>query len=101
MCHRDGRGPVPGRPDWRDGRTVPRHRHRPNRSVSGVDGFLHLTWTVLVTAFLCIPIGLSLWALLDAARRPAWAWPLADRNQAIWMALILVGFFSVVAVSVK
>jgi hypothetical protein len=61
-----------------------------------MDGVVHLAWTVAVTAFLCIPIGLSLWALLDAARRPAWAWSLAERNQAVWMALILVGFCSVI-----
>ena len=38
-----------------------------------------------------IPLGLSLWALLDCARRPAWAWALTDRSQAVWMATILVG----------
>jgi uncharacterized membrane protein len=61
-----------------------------------VHGVGQLAWTVVVTAFLCIPIGLSLWALLDAARRPAWAWSLADRSQVLWMALILVGFCSVI-----
>jgi hypothetical protein len=38
-----------------------------------------------------IPLGLSLWALLDCARRPAWAWALTKRSQAVWMATILVG----------
>ena len=28
-----------------------------------------LVWAILVTAFLALPLALSLWALLDAARR--------------------------------
>jgi hypothetical protein len=60
-----------------------------------MDGVWHLLWTILVTAVLCIPLAISLWALLDAARRPAWAWSLADRNQALWMAMILFGFCTV------
>lgn len=38
-----------------------------------------------------IPIGLSLWALLDCARRPAWAWSLAGRSQVAWLAAIAFG----------
>jgi hypothetical protein len=47
--------------------------------------------TIAVTAVLCIPIGLSLWALTDCARRPSWAWALSGRGQANWLAAILVG----------
>lgn len=47
-------------------------------------------------ALACIPLGLSVWALLDAARRPAFAWALAGRNRALWMAAILLGILSVV-----
>jgi hypothetical protein len=46
---------------------------------------------VVQVAFLSIPIGLSLWALLDCARRPAWAWALAGRSQLVWMGSILFG----------
>ncbi len=60
-----------------------------------MSGLGHLLWTILVTAALCVPLGISLWALLDAAHRPAWAWSLADRNQALWMAMILFGFCTV------
>ena len=42
------------------------------------------------------PLAVSLIALLDAARRPQWAWSLADRNQVMWLAMILVGVLSVV-----
>lgn len=38
-----------------------------------------------------IPISLSLWALLDAARRPAWAWSLAGRSQLAWLVAIAFG----------
>jgi len=43
-----------------------------------------------------IPLGVSMWALLDAARRPQWAWSLAERNQVLWLAVILGGVLSVV-----
>jgi len=54
-----------------------------------------LTATLLTVVF-ALPLALTLWALLDAARRPQWAWALADRHQALWIALILMGVFSVV-----
>jgi hypothetical protein len=50
---------------------------------------------IIQVAIACIPLGLSLWALLDCARRPAWAWALAGRSQAVWMATILVGILAV------
>ncbi|MGI9576759.1 MAG: hypothetical protein ACR2OH_01010 [Microthrixaceae bacterium] len=50
-----------------------------------------LVWGVLVTAFFGAPLALSVWALLDAARRPQWAWALAERNQVGWMTAILAG----------
>ena len=43
-----------------------------------------------------VPLGISVWALLDAARRPRWAWALADRRQVVWMAIIMFGVFSVI-----
>lgn len=43
-----------------------------------------------------IPLGLSLWSLLDAARRPQWAWALAGRRQVVWMAVIMFSVLSVV-----
>ncbi len=42
-----------------------------------------MTGTLLV---LSIPLGLSLWALLDAARRPEWAFALARRSRTAWVA---------------
>jgi hypothetical protein len=43
-----------------------------------------------------IPLMVSVAALLDAARRPQWAWSLAERNQLLWLAMILGGVLSVV-----
>ena len=54
-----------------------------------------LLLTCVVIALFAVPIGITVYALLDAARRPQWAWALADRHQAMWMALILLGVFSV------
>ncbi|MEZ5373646.1 MAG: hypothetical protein R2704_13135 [Microthrixaceae bacterium] len=61
---------------------------------------------VLVTLGVVIvaaaPLALSVIALLDAARRPAWAWSLAERPQAMWMAMILVGtFLSILGVGIS
>jgi hypothetical protein len=61
-----------------------------------VAGVGELFRTIAVTAVLCLPLGLSLWALLDCARRPAWAWALAGRRQVVWMTMILFGFLTVV-----
>ena len=59
-------------------------------TVSSVAGALALA------CLAAVPLGVSLWALLDAARRPRWAWALAGRRQVVWMAVIMFGVFSVV-----
>lgn len=38
-----------------------------------------------------IPAGISLWALLDCARRPPWAWSFAGRSQVAWLGAIAFG----------
>lgn len=43
-----------------------------------------------------VPLAVSIWALLDVARRPRWAWALSGRRQVVWMAVILFAAFSVV-----
>jgi len=48
-----------------------------------------------VAAFAAIPLGLSIWALLDAARRPQWAWALSGRRQVVWMAAVAFSAFTV------
>lgn len=55
-----------------------------------------LAGALVVTIVFAIPLGVSLWALLDAARRPQWAWALTERRQVVWMAGILVGTLTVV-----
>ena len=55
-----------------------------------------LAVALLLATVFAIPLGVSLWALLDAARRPQWAWALARRSQVGWMAGILFGMFSVI-----
>jgi hypothetical protein len=55
-----------------------------------------VAWAVLGASAAAIPLAISLWALLDAARRPRWAWALADRRQVVWMALVMFGVLTVV-----
>lgn len=55
-----------------------------------------VAWATVVASVAAIPLGISLWALLDAARRPRWAWALAGRRQVVWMAVIMLGVLSVV-----
>ena len=59
-----------------------------------------VTLGVLLVA--AAPLALSVFALLDAARRPSWAWSLAGRPQAMWIAMILLGtFLSVLGVGLS
>lgn len=52
---------------------------------------------VIVWLFIgVIPIALSVWALLDCARRPPWAWSLAGRSQVAWLGAIAFGVFLLV-----
>jgi hypothetical protein len=55
-----------------------------------------LVVAVVLAALAAVPLALSLWALLDAARHPQWAWALAGRRQVVWMAAIMLGTFTVV-----
>lgn len=59
-------------------------------------GVGRLFWAIAVTAVVCVPIGVSLWALLDCVRHPQWAWALSGRRQLVWLIAILFGFVSVV-----
>jgi hypothetical protein len=58
-------------------------------------GLGRLLFAIGEVALASVPLGLSLWALLDCARRPAWAWALTTRSQPVWMATILVGILLV------
>lgn len=58
--------------------------------------FVDLARAALVVSVLAIPLALTVVGVVDAARRPQWAWALADRSQLAWMAALLFGGFSVV-----
>lgn len=51
---------------------------------------------LLLATAAAIPLALTLWALLDAARRPQWAWALAERRQVVWMTAIMLGTLTVI-----
>jgi len=55
-----------------------------------------LAFALAVASFAAFPLGVTLWALLDAARRPQWAWALSGRRQVVWMAAIMFGAFTVI-----
>jgi hypothetical protein len=50
-----------------------------------------LAWAIVTTLFFAIPAALSLWALLDIAHRPQWAWALTRHRQVAWMTAVLFG----------
>lgn len=56
-----------------------------------------MDWVLAIVAVTVasIPIGISTWALLDAAKRPEWAWALAGRQRVLWMAAIMFGVLTV------
>ena len=51
---------------------------------------------VATVTVLAVPAALSVWALLDAARRPEWAWALAGRRRVVWLALSAGGLLVLV-----
>jgi ABC-type Mn2+/Zn2+ transport system permease subunit len=57
---------------------------------------MRLVGAIVTTAFFLIPLALTAWAFLDAARRPAWAWSLAGRSQTLWMAAVFLGVLTVI-----
>lgn len=66
------------------------------QSAGGGFPFLDVARALVVAIAFSVPLGITVWALLDAARRPQWAWALAERRQVVWLALILAGGLSVV-----
>jgi hypothetical protein len=57
---------------------------------------MRMVGAVLAAAFFCLPLALSFWAFLDAARRPSWAWSLANRSQVAWMAAVGLGVLTLI-----
>jgi hypothetical protein len=57
---------------------------------------MRIAGAVVTTAFFLIPITITAWAFLDAARRPAWAWSLAGRSQVSWMVGTFLGVLTVI-----
>lgn len=55
-----------------------------------------LAVALAIAVFAAIPLGVTLWALLDAARRPQWAWALSGRRQVVWMAAIMFSALTVI-----
>jgi hypothetical protein len=54
----------------------------------GAGTYLKVVATTLIAA---VPLALSVWALLDAAGRPEWAFALAKRSRTLWVAAIGMG----------
>jgi hypothetical protein len=46
---------------------------------------------VVSLALSAIPLALNVWALLDAAHRPEWAFAFLNRNRTAWVAASAVG----------
>lgn len=77
--------------------TVPRDPPTTPATYAGEVPWSDLLRAVLLTLVFGAPLGITMWALLDAARRPQWAWALADRSQVAWMTMIMLGVLLVCA----
>jgi hypothetical protein len=55
-----------------------------------------LAVALVLAVLAAVPLALTMWALLDAARRPQWAWALAERRQVVWMAVIMLSTLTVI-----
>lgn len=70
-----------------------------DRSAGGRTVFVDLSQLGVAVVVACVaafPLALTIWALLDAAHRPQWAWALAERRQVVWMAAIMFGVLTVI-----
>lgn len=71
---------------WRQGHRIPDARHTHVILAYSVGDY---ALAVVAVTIGFAPVGVSVWALLDAARRPSWVWAMADRDRTHWMAAIL------------
>lgn len=55
-----------------------------------------LAWETLKAIFFLLPLALTLWAFLDAAKRPSWAWALSGRSRVTWLVLIAFGVLTLI-----
>lgn len=52
--------------------------------------------TAVLMIALSIPLGVTTWAFLDAAKRPRWVWAFCGRRQVVWMGAIAFGVLTVI-----
>jgi hypothetical protein len=80
----DGRWPAP----VRNGHPVRGPIH--TEVVPYADLAVATGWLLVVS----IPLALTAWAFLDAAKRPRWAWALSQRRQLVWLVALGAGVMS-------
>jgi len=55
-----------------------------------------LAWETLKAVFFLLPLALTMWAFLDVAKRPGWAWALSGRNRVTWLVVIALGVLTLI-----
>ena len=55
-----------------------------------------LAWETLKAIFFLLPLALTMWAFLDAAKRPGFAWALSGRSRVTWLVLIALGVLTLI-----
>ena len=55
-----------------------------------------LAWETVKAIFFLLPLALTMWAFLDAAKRPGWAWALSGRSRVTWLVLIAFGVLTLI-----
>ena len=58
--------------------------------------FLDVVTTAALMAALSIPLGITIWAFLDAAKRPGWVWAFSGRRQVVWLCIVAFGVLTVI-----
>lgn len=48
---------------------------------------------LMILLILLVPLSFTVFAIVDGARRPEWAWQQAGQSKALWIALQAVGIF--------
>ena len=58
--------------------------------------FVDVAATAALMVALSIPLGITIWAFLDAAKRPGWVWAFSGRRQVVWLCVVAFGVLTVI-----
>jgi len=68
----------------------------PPRPATGQTGAIDVLLVIGAICLSAVPIGLSVWALLDIVSRPAWAFAFLGRSRTVWVVVTVLGTSTII-----